>query len=137
MANKKTIPVECALLAFQPYVFWPKDITIRQQGIPNWTGLIRSPIMTTRCHYHGDESHMSDVWGPGLGRRDGEGKRVQMAELYSEVQCIMGNGHMGTHLWTDRQIWVKTTLLAGSNNKGTLLTTYWIKTDKHTLGSTS
>ena len=32
---------------------------------------------------------MSKVQGPG--------------ELYSEVQCIMGNGHMGTpSLWTDR-----------------------------------
>ena len=22
--------------------------------------------------------------------------------LFTEVQCIMGNGHMGHHLWTDR-----------------------------------
>ena len=36
---------------------------------------------------------------PGLGRvpwpHVGGG-------LYSEVQCIMGNGHMGTPPWTDR-----------------------------------
>ena len=28
--------------------------------------------------------------------------------LYSEVQCIMGNGHMGIPLWIDRHTPVKT-----------------------------
>ena len=30
--------------------------------------------------------------------------------LYSEIQCIMGNGHMGTTPWTDRQTPMKALL---------------------------
>ena len=44
------------------------------------------------------------------GRGDGR--------LCSEVQCIMGNGHMGTTMWTDRHDWkhhLPATSLAGGN----------------------
>ena len=42
--------------------------------------------------------------------------------LYSEVQCMMGYGHMGTPspLWTDRNLWkhyLPATSLAGGNNQ--------------------
>ena len=56
----------------------------------------------------GSEVSRSDVPGggiPGLMSREAEGQGV----LYSEVQCIMDNGHMGTlPLWTDRHTAVKT-----------------------------
>ena len=45
---------------------------------------------------------------PGEGAGAEAGARA--GGLYSEVQCIMGNGHMGTPfpLWTDGQAGVKT-----------------------------
>ena len=49
---------------------------------------------------------MSDVQGAGA--------------VYSEVQCIMGNGHMGTPSpceQTDRQTRVKTSLADGKNKE--------------------
>ena len=55
------------------------------------TSLNRPSVMATRCHYHGV------VLGIGLG-----GVPCQMfwylgeGVLYSEVQCIMDNGHMGS-----------------------------------------
>ena len=48
--------------------------------------------------------------GWGLGGRLGGGvlrSHVLLQRgwaLYSEAQCIMGNGHMGPPLWTDRQV---------------------------------
>ena len=48
-------------------------------------------------------------WGTELGR----------GCVYSKVQCIMANGHMGTPLCTDTHLWkqyLPTTSLASSNN---------------------
>ena len=59
-------------------------------------------------------------WG-GLGLR----------ALYSQVQCIMGNGHMGTPCkQADRQTWLKTlpshNFIGGGNN--TKISNYWTST---------
>ena len=45
---------------------------------------------------------MSEGRGVGAGQGGGEGV------LYSEVHCIMGNGHMGTSQQSDKQTPVKT-----------------------------
>ena len=62
--------------------------------------LSRSPVMATRCHQQGGQGvAMSDVcsWGQGCWEL-GRGR-----QLYTEVQCIMGNGHMGPSAWTEWQ----------------------------------
>ena len=64
----------------------------------------------------------------GAGTRGGGvtclGAGLGLGAPYSKVQCIMGNGHMGTPLWTDWltywHIWkhyLPTTLLTGSKIK--------------------
>ena len=79
------------------------------EGVHKWTSLNRSPVLVTRCHYHGG-------WGEGQGRggglyRLGLGK----GSLYGEVQCFTGNGQMPPPR-TDRHDWkhyLPTTSLAG------------------------
>ena len=44
--------------------------------------------------------------------------------LNSEVQCIMGNGHMGP-LWTDRHTRLKATSLAGGKNFNPVFENRW------------
>ena len=68
--------------------WWP-DVTM---GGGIGTGLQGSHV---RRRAAGDP--MSDVWGL-MCDDHGEGGA---GDLNSEVQCIMGNGRMGTSLWTD------------------------------------
>ena len=65
-------------------------------AVLKWTSLSRSPVLTIRCHYQGVRAGGSQVWCPWGAGAGGH--------LYSEVQGIMGNGHMGTP-WTERQEW--------------------------------
>ena len=47
-------------------------------------------------------------WSPVLSPAGGLHSEVpcpSRVRLYSEIQCIMGNGHMGPPLWTDRHYW--------------------------------
>ena len=59
------------------------------------------PVLATRYHWQGGRARrpapMSHVQG-GLGPGDPYLVRshVQGGSLYGEVQCILGNGHMGT-----------------------------------------
>ena len=58
------------------------------------------------------------------GQRDVWWSDVRGGGLYSEVQFIMGNGHMGLPLWTDRHEWkhyLLAILLADGNKVDTLL----------------
>ena len=84
----------------------PPDVNTSGGGL-KWTSLNRSLVMTTRCHWQGD----GVVGGPMSGR-----------ELYSEVQCIIGNGHMGPpiHRLTNRHDWkhyLPAPSLAGGKNQ--------------------
>ena len=68
-------------------------------------------------------------WGSHVSCSGGEGRGSQVwgdwvqGALYSELQCIMGNGHMETSLvdrMTDRPDWkhyIPTTSLVGSKNR--------------------
>ena len=76
-------------------------------------------------------------WAPDVTSRRGQGTWCSdvlrghvwcwgTGGLYSEVQCIMGNGHMGIiiPLWTDRHDWnhyFLSTSLAGGNDSRDLL----------------
>ena len=61
----------------------------------------------TRCqHCRGGSSSEQfwtgfQSWPPDVTSRGVPVREVPWGDLYSEVQCIMGNGHMGP-LWTDR-----------------------------------
>ena len=86
----------------RPYLLQQQlDVSIDSVGILMWTSLKRSSVMTTRCHWQGGgpctmRSHVQKGPGPGPGG------------LYSEVQCIMGNGHMGPSTLVSRQTRLKT-----------------------------
>ena len=66
-------------------------------------------LQTVRAAGPGGLRLRSDIWGGGL-RVPGlmfMGCRLGAGVLYSEVQGIMGNGHMGTPLGTDRHTHLK------------------------------
>ena len=97
-----------------------------------WTSLNRFPVMATKVSLVGEEGRAeeSHVWCLRVGTGEGLMSYVQGGQgwggiLYSEVQCIMGNGHKGSpHGQNDGQTGLKTllptTLLVGSNNKWSL-----------------
>ena len=107
LANKKALQedVHCPL---PNHMCFSGHHQMSLWGSPNeqiWTGLqwwSQMSLAGGRAGARG-ESH---VWCPGrfpylLLRGQGWGGPMSDAEareaLYSEIQCIMGNGHMGTH----------------------------------------
>ena len=50
-------------------------------------------MIATRCH-----SLISDVWEVSAQQKDELGNRHRAGEGARNVQCIMGNGYMGTAL---------------------------------------
>ena len=63
-----------------------------------WTSLNRYPVLASLVPLVWDGKARRlyrEGWDQGLYK----GKKT----LYSEVQCIMGNGQIGPHLWTDRK----------------------------------
>ena len=84
LKKQEGIPVGCVLSACADHTCLhlnlPPDVTSR--GVLKWKSLNGSPVLTTRYHY---QQGLVVEGGPFMVRR---------GFLYSEVQCMMGNGHM-------------------------------------------
>ena len=90
-----------------------------------WTSLNRSPVMATRCHWQGNQDQGSfngdQRWGKGRAEDSYIWCQLRggaKEDRCSEIQSIMGDGHVGTALdrLIDRQTHMK--ILPSRNSIG-------------------
>ena len=81
--NQKNIPVGCVQPVCQPYVLRPPDVSTDRDAQVN-----KFEEVFSVCH-------QISLTGAPISHIRGGGGGWGKGGLYSEVQCIIGNGHIG------------------------------------------